>query len=136
MTKKNRIKVADFGLSRCLQTDEEYFVQTREVPVRWWAVEVFDGRPYTSKADVWSYGVTAWEIYARADLPYAHIQHNHQVIDAVKRGERLKQPERCPAEMFTIIARCWAVSSDDRPSFRELLDAFRKTRSFFQRFGS
>jgi serine/threonine protein kinase len=39
--KKGRIKVADFGLSRSLQADEEYFSQIKEVPVRWWAVEVF-----------------------------------------------------------------------------------------------
>lgn len=39
--KRGRIKVADFGLSRCLQSDEEYFCQVKEVPVRWWAIEVF-----------------------------------------------------------------------------------------------
>lgn len=44
--------------------------------------------PYTNKSDVWSYGVTAWEIYSKADVPYAHIQHNFQVIEAIKRGEK------------------------------------------------
>ena len=39
--KKNRVKVADFGLSRCLQSDEDYFCQIKEIPIRWWAVEVF-----------------------------------------------------------------------------------------------
>ena len=39
--KKNRIKVADFGLSRCLQSDERYFCQTKQVPARWWAIEAF-----------------------------------------------------------------------------------------------
>jgi serine/threonine protein kinase len=39
--KKGRVKVADFGLSRALQSDEEYFCQIKEVPIRWWAVEVF-----------------------------------------------------------------------------------------------
>ncbi len=39
--RKGRVKVADFGLSRCLQSDEEYFCQIKEVPVRWWAIEVF-----------------------------------------------------------------------------------------------
>jgi hypothetical protein len=37
--KNGRIKVADFGLSRLLQDDEEYFSQTKVFPVRWWAVE-------------------------------------------------------------------------------------------------
>jgi len=104
--KKGRIKVADFGLSRCLQADEEYFSQIKEVPVRWWAVEVFSHglffiiflsslnqilfyhvAPYTNKSDVWSYGITAWEVFSKADTPYNHIQQNHLVIDAVKRGK-------------------------------------------------
>jgi len=38
--KNGRVKVSDFGLSRCLQDDEEYFTQTKQFPVRWWAVEV------------------------------------------------------------------------------------------------
>jgi serine/threonine protein kinase len=92
--KRGRVKVADFGLSRCLQSDEEYFVQIKEVPIRWWAVEVFANAPYTIKSDVWSYGITAWEVFSKADLPYSHIQHNHSVIDAVKRGNRKNFFER------------------------------------------
>jgi serine/threonine protein kinase len=28
------------------------------------AIEVFTGKPYTDKADVWSFGVTVWEVRA------------------------------------------------------------------------
>lgn len=37
--KDGRAKVSDFGLSRCLYDDEEYFNQVKQFPVRWWAVE-------------------------------------------------------------------------------------------------
>lgn len=87
LDRKIRVKVADFGLSRCLQSDEEYFCQIKEVPVRWWAVEVFSSAPYTSKSDVWSYGITIWEVFSRAEIPYSHIVQNHLVIDAVKHGK-------------------------------------------------
>jgi len=86
--KKGRVKVADFGLSRSLQSDEEYFSQIKDIPVRWWAVEVFSGAAYTVKSDVWSYGVTVWEVFSKADTPYPHIQHNHLVIDAIKHSKK------------------------------------------------
>ncbi len=86
--KKGRVKVADFGLSRCLKSDEEYFSQIKDIPVRWWAVEVFSGSPYTNKSDVWSYGVTIWEVFSKAETPYPDIQHNHMVIDRIKRGKK------------------------------------------------
>jgi len=47
--------------------------------------------PYTNKSDVWSYGITAWEVFSKADTPYAYIQHNHSVIEAVKRGKKKKK---------------------------------------------
>ncbi|CAF3729180.1 unnamed protein product [Rotaria sordida] len=129
--KKNRIKVADFGLSRCLQSDEEYFCQIKEIPIRWWAVEVFSNAPYTSKSDVWSYGITIWEVFSKADTPYSHIPLNHSVIDAVKHGERLKQPEKCPSKIYTIMITCWTVDPKDRPNFERLVELLKKEKPLF-----
>ncbi|CAF1550759.1 unnamed protein product, partial [Didymodactylos carnosus] len=39
--KGENVKVADFGLSRCLENNEEYFPPLKEMPVRWWAPELF-----------------------------------------------------------------------------------------------
>lgn len=44
--------------------------------------------PYTHKADVWSYGVTAWEVFSKAEIPYAHIPHNHSVINYIRNGQK------------------------------------------------
>lgn len=46
--KKGRIKVADFGLSRALEADTDYFTKIKEIPVRWWAIEAFDNSLFIS----------------------------------------------------------------------------------------
>ncbi|CAF4002363.1 unnamed protein product [Rotaria magnacalcarata] len=82
--KDGRVKVGDFGLSRCLYDDEAYFNQITEFPVRWWAVEVLQREPYTTKSDVWSYGITIWEVFSKAEVPYSDISANYLVMDTVK----------------------------------------------------
>ena len=87
--------------------------------------------PYTLKADVWSYGVTAWEVFSKAEIPYADIPVNHLVIDAIRRGERLKAPKGCPARVFALMASCWQVKLDDRPSFARLVELLKRERPLF-----
>ncbi|CAF4048660.1 unnamed protein product [Rotaria magnacalcarata] len=104
--KDGRVKVGDFGLSRCLYDDEAYFNQITEFPVRWWAVEVLQREPYTTKSDVWSYGITIWEVFSKAEVPYSDISANYLVMDTVKAGKRLEKPGKCPMSIYEIMYQC------------------------------
>lgn len=42
----------------------------------------------------WSFGVTMWEIVSRGRTPYPGV-HNHELLDLLLSGHRLKQPEEC-----------------------------------------
>ncbi|KAF6104765.1 MER proto-oncogene, tyrosine kinase [Phyllostomus discolor] len=112
--------VADFGLSKKIYSGD-YYRQGRiaKMPVKWIAIESLADRVYTSKSDVWAFGVTMWEIATRGMTPYPGIQ-NHEIYDYLLHGHRLKQPEDCLDELYGIMHSCWRTEPLDRPTFSML----------------
>ena len=112
--------VADFGLSKKIYSGD-YYRQGRiaKMPVKWIAIESLADRVYTSKSDVWAFGVTMWEITTRGMTPYPGVQ-NHEMYDYLLHGHRLKQPEDCLDELYDIMYSCWSADPLDRPTFSVL----------------
>ncbi|XP_041526346.1 tyrosine-protein kinase Mer isoform X3 [Microtus oregoni] len=112
--------VADFGLSKKIYSGD-YYRQGRiaKMPVKWIAIESLADRVYTSKSDVWAFGVTMWEIATRGMTPYPGVQ-NHEMYDYLLHGHRLKQPEDCLDELYDIMYACWSADPLDRPTFSTL----------------
>lgn len=58
-------KIADFGMSRFANEDGEV-IETRHgrnaLPIRWMAPESLIYSLFTTKTDVWSFGILMWEI--------------------------------------------------------------------------
>ena len=94
-------------------------------------------RKYTSRSDVWSFGVTLWELLSFARRrPYDTLTDAHllaQLVDLYAGGgggggggggdstaARLPQPRVCPREIFDLLVECWHVDDCRRPTFREI----------------
>jgi len=110
-------KVADFGLSR---GEGIYVKQTASrLPIRWMAIESLNYNVYTSKSDVWSYGVLLWEIVSLGGTPYCGMSCA-ELYERLPTGYRMQKPQNCNDQLYAIMCKCWKDRPFDRPSFFQL----------------
>ncbi|CAL1272831.1 unnamed protein product [Larinioides sclopetarius] len=118
-------KISDFGLSRALGTDSEYYRASTggRWPVKWYAPESINYGTFSHASDVWSYGVTLWEIFSFGEPPYGDM-NGTQVIQLIEANQRLNIPEDCPEKIKIIIQKCWLYNPENRPTFKQLYNTF------------
>ncbi|NXN79807.1 KSYK kinase, partial [Bombycilla garrulus] len=111
-------KISDFGLSKALSADENYYkAQSHgKWPVKWYAPECMNFYKFSSKSDVWSFGVLMWEAFSYGQKPYKGMKGG-EVAQMIERGERMERPEVCPTEIYSLMKLCWTYNIDDRPGF-------------------
>ncbi|NXP50011.1 KSYK kinase, partial [Heliornis fulica] len=111
-------KISDFGLSKALSADENYYkAQSHgKWPVKWYAPECMNFYKFSSKSDVWSFGVLMWEAFSYGQKPYKGMKGG-EVAQMIERGERMERPEVCPTEVYDLMRLCWTYNVDDRPGF-------------------
>uniref|UniRef100_A0A8C2Z3R0 Tyrosine-protein kinase n=1 Tax=Cyclopterus lumpus TaxID=8103 RepID=A0A8C2Z3R0_CYCLU len=112
------IKVTDFGLSRYVLDDEYTSSAGSKFPVRWSPPEVLLYCKFSSKSDIWAYGVLLWEVYTLGRLPYERL-NNTEIVDQVSRGLRLFRPQLANEKVYSIMTSCW-LEVNERPTFQEL----------------
>ena len=122
---RNVVKVADFGLARFVTDDEYTASEGTKFPIKWAAPEVITHAKFSSKSDVWSYGILQWELWTGGKTPYPTFT-NPQVLDEVLMGYRLERPKMCPAEVYQLMMKCWQANPEGRPSFGDLYGALRQ----------
>lgn len=121
----NRIKLSDFGLARALGLDKDlYSSRGGKLPVKWMPLESLKTGVFTHKSDVWSFGVTVWEILTYGEEPYNGTTTVRGLSEHLEGGTRLHQPEICSADIYKVLMSCWAQEPQERPSFVELAQKF------------
>lgn len=126
----SHVKISDFGLSRSIGNEDNYYKASAggKWPIKWYAPEsVYFGK-FTSKSDVWSFGVTLWEIWTFGELPYDDLA-GREVLELIDKGERLTQPPNCPRAVYEVMWSCWIYEPENRPSFSALHDRLKAIRT-------
>eukprot|EP00042_Codosiga_hollandica_P045348 m.459169 g.459169 ORF g.459169 m.459169 type:complete len:1067 (-) comp57002_c0_seq5:1565-4765(-) len=115
------VKLSDFGLSRPLE-ETDYYTAARKGkwPIKWYAPECIYYSKFSSKGDVWSFGITCWETLTYGQKPYKGMT-GHQVVQLIQEGGRLPKPtEETPHEIFALMMDCWNADPNERPNFSQL----------------
>ncbi|KAK2901348.1 hypothetical protein Q8A67_009463 [Cirrhinus molitorella] len=133
------VKIGDFGLTKSIKDDKEYYKVTEEQdsPVYWYAPECLINRKFYKASDVWSFGVTLYEIMTYCDRenspPQVFLQtigRSHgqmtmaRLVEALEKGWRMPRPDSCPELVYTQMRRCWSHAPENRADFKSLMKEF------------
>ncbi|KAM9514158.1 non-receptor tyrosine-protein kinase TYK2 [Guaruba guarouba] len=134
------VKIGDFGLAKAIPEGHDYY-RVREdgdSPVFWYAVECLKECKFYYASDVWSFGVTLYELLTRCDVgqspPVKFLELIGatqgqmtvlRLIEVLERGRRLPSPRDCPAELYRLLRSCWEAEASFRPAFQNLVPVLR-----------
>jgi len=55
---------------------------------------------FSTKSDVWAFGVTLWEIVSLGKIPYVGQHWDPEFNSRLDAGLRLGKPEKCSTDMY------------------------------------
>lgn len=113
--------ITDFGMSRKLnfQSSNVGETQTQMGPVAWMAPECFLQK-YSSKSDVWSFGVVLYEMIS-GTVPHRGADlHQLAVIIRDQGVTPGPIPPNADPRLIEIMQSCWAYDPAERPSFAQI----------------
>ncbi|XP_076347415.1 tyrosine-protein kinase RYK-like isoform X3 [Tachypleus tridentatus] len=119
------VKITDNALSRDLFSSDYHCLGDNENrPIKWLALESLLNKEFSVASDVWSFGVTLWELMTLGHQPYIDIDP-FEMGASLRDGYRLSQPINCPDKLYELMTLCWVSAPEKRPNFSKLLVFFQ-----------
>lgn len=118
---QNKVKIADFGLARLIQDNEYEARLGARFPIKWTAPEAATFNKFTTKSDVWSFGILLTELVTYGRVPYPGLT-NSEVLQQVEKGMRmtLDTLPGCPKVLYDVMMECWHRDPNRRLTFEAL----------------
>uniref|UniRef100_A0A914Y155 Protein kinase domain-containing protein n=1 Tax=Panagrolaimus superbus TaxID=310955 RepID=A0A914Y155_9BILA len=129
LSQRLEAKITDFGLatitatSSCSDETSKFTYEApiqRRLPLRWMAPEALKNRSFSEASEVWSFGILAWEVFSKGEIPYGTFDGN-DILEYILAGNRLKIPEKVSEDWKTLLLKnCWSEKKEARASFKEI----------------
>jgi serine/threonine protein kinase len=119
LTKRNMVKLGDFGIARQMD-DTTDFAQTTVGTPYYLSPEVIEGRPYNHLSDVWALGVLLYQMvnfrypFEASSLPALAL--------AIVSANFGPLPEDTPADVLQLVSTLLCKSPLERPSMEQVLE--------------
>lgn len=112
--------ITDFGLSQYFEDYEPCISQSAGCGTpTYMAPEIFAEESYTSKADIYSFGLIMYEIVTDTS-PYPEKMTMFQLMNDVTRGVRPSFKVPVKKSIRDLIEKCWDKQPDNRPTAAEI----------------
>ncbi|KAG0250690.1 hypothetical protein DFQ27_009262 [Actinomortierella ambigua] len=123
LTRHMEVKLCDFGLAVVKTSSGGHSTEVMRGTFRWMAPElVVSERPrYTTKSDMYAFGMVMWEMAAMCTVPFKAIANNLVMAQAVHGGQREQLPEKTPTIYQHWVDLCWKQDPSDRPDAHEVI---------------
>ncbi len=112
-------KICDFGFAvQEEKNDSRYCGTTSYI-----APEIIQGKKYTKAVDVFSFGMTLFEIVVGETPFYGH--KSSDIVQAIASRRRPKIPEACPEKLKNLIMACWQQDPALRPTIKKVVQCIQ-----------
>lgn len=135
-----KCKLFDFGLSRELPGDgkehkanDRFQMSGKTGSLLLMAPEVFHRQPYNQKADVYSFAILLWSIFA-LELPYLDFIRDHSFETKVMdKGKRPNIQGKWPNKIQFLLRMAWNQNIQMRPTMEEVRKMIKEAIGFNQK---
>uniref|UniRef100_A0A669F017 Tyrosine-protein kinase n=1 Tax=Oreochromis niloticus TaxID=8128 RepID=A0A669F017_ORENI len=147
MENETTVKIGDFGLTKSIKDNEGYYTvkDENDSPVFWYAPECLTLCKFYLASDVWSFGVTMYELLTYCDsakspmtcfLEMIGKTHGQmtiiRLVKVLQEGKRLPCPKDCPDSVYELMRRCWEQSPERRITFKRLIEELTTAQQLAQ----
>ncbi|CAJ0561377.1 unnamed protein product, partial [Mesorhabditis spiculigera] len=125
---KMRCKISDFGISCYTDAPGKEVKGNKQLKlaIRWLSPEAIEQGIFSTKSDVWAFGVVAYEVFSDGAVPYNHVKTLREVKVGIVSGKVKLQPTPCMGQRDSeMMANCFIDDRSARPTFNDLKKRFK-----------